>query len=72
MRQALGAPSLADEVVTRWSVVSATLGRRVAAVGLGGVAVEGLAIAVDETGRLVVETVDGPIAVACDEVEHLR
>jgi hypothetical protein len=34
--------------------------------------VEGFAIAVDATGRLVVETVDGPVAVASEEVEHLR
>jgi len=72
MRQALGAPSLADDVVTRWSAVSATLGRRVAAVGLDGTRLEGLAIAVDATGRLFAETVDGPIAVASDAVEHLR
>jgi BirA family biotin operon repressor/biotin-[acetyl-CoA-carboxylase] ligase len=58
--------------VSRWSAVSATLGRRVAAVGLDGTRLEGLAIAVDATGRLVVETVDGPVAVASDDVEHLR
>ena len=72
VRQALEAPSLADEVVARWSAVSSTLGRRVAAVGLDGVRVEGLAIAADALGRLVVETADGPAAVASEEVEHLR
>jgi BirA family biotin operon repressor/biotin-[acetyl-CoA-carboxylase] ligase len=72
VRQALEAPSSADEVLARWTAVSATLGRRVAAVGVDGVRVEGLAIAVDALGRLVVETVDGPAAVASEEVEHLR
>jgi BirA family biotin operon repressor/biotin-[acetyl-CoA-carboxylase] ligase len=72
LRRTLGAPSLADDVAARWSAVSATLGRRVAAVGLDGARVEGFAIAVDATGRLVVETVDGPVAVASEEVEHLR
>ena len=73
LRHALASPaSLADEVIARWSAVSATLGRRVAADGLDGARLEGLAIAVDATGRLVVETVDGPVAVASEEVEHLR
>jgi BirA family transcriptional regulator, biotin operon repressor / biotin---[acetyl-CoA-carboxylase] ligase len=74
VRRALAAPStsLAGEVVARWSAVSATLGRRVAAVGLDGARLEGLAVAVDALGRLIVETVDGPAAVASEEVEHLR
>lgn len=72
VRQALEAPSLADEVLARWSAVSATLGRRVAAVGVDGVRHEGLAVAVDQLGRLVVETVGGSAAVASEEVEHLR
>jgi BirA family biotin operon repressor/biotin-[acetyl-CoA-carboxylase] ligase len=74
VREALAGPStsLADDVVARWSAVSATLGRRVAAVGHDGVRLEGLAVAVDALGRLVVETADGPSAVASEEVEHLR
>lgn len=74
VRQALEAPSesLAGEVVPRWSAVSATLGRRVAAVGLDGVRLEGIAVAVDALGRLIVETGDGPVGVASEEVEHLR
>jgi BirA family biotin operon repressor/biotin-[acetyl-CoA-carboxylase] ligase len=72
VRQALASPSesLAGEVVG--SAVSATLGRRVAAVGVDGVRHEGLAIAVDPLGRLVVETVDGSVTMASEEVEHLR
>lgn len=74
VRQALAAPpaSFAGEVIARWSAVSATLGRRVAAVGFDGARLEGLAIAVDGFGRLIVETVDGPASVASEEVEHLR
>ena len=74
MRQALAGPpaSLAAEAVARWSAVSATLGHRIAAAGLDGVRLEGLAVAVDALGRLVVETVDGPAAVASEEIEHLR
>lgn len=63
---------LAAEVVARWSEVSSTLGRVVSAVGTDGVRREGLAIAVDASGRLVLETADGPAAVASHEVEHLR
>ena len=63
---------LAAEVVSRWSGVSCTLGRLVAAVGTDGVRREGVAVAVDASGRLVLETTDGPAAVASDEVEHLR
>jgi BirA family biotin operon repressor/biotin-[acetyl-CoA-carboxylase] ligase len=63
---------LATEVVARWSAVSSTLGRRVAAVGTDGARKEGVAIAVDASGRLVLETVDGPAAVASDEIDHLR
>lgn len=74
LRHALASPpaSWADDVIARWSAVSATLGRRVAAVRLGGVRLEGLAVAVDALGRLIVETVDGPAAVSSEEVEHLR
>ena len=72
--EALASPpeSLAGEVVARWSAVSATLGRRVAVVGLDGARLEGLAASVDALGRLIVETVDGPAAVVSEEVEHLR
>jgi BirA family transcriptional regulator, biotin operon repressor / biotin---[acetyl-CoA-carboxylase] ligase len=74
LRHGLDAPpeSFAADVGARWTAVSATLGRRVVALGVDGTRREGLAIAVDGLGRLVVETSDGPSAVASDEVEHLR
>ena len=72
VRQSLEAPSFAEDVVARWSDVAATLGRRVAAAGVDGTRLEGLAIAVDALGRLIVETVDGRAAVASEQVEHLR
>ncbi len=56
----------------RWSTISATLGRRVTAVAADGVRRRGTAVAIDRAGRLVVETDDGPVAVASDEIEHLR
>jgi hypothetical protein len=44
----------------------------VSAVGTDGVRREGVAIAVDASGRLVLETADGPAAVVSYEIEHLR
>ena len=67
-----GPGELASVVVPRWSAVSATLGRRVAVVTLDGNRREGLASALDDRGRLLLRTDDGPIAVASDEIEHLR
>jgi len=63
---------MADETIARWSAVSATLGRAVAATGIDGIRHEGLAVAIDATGRLTVETPRGRVSVASDEVEHLR
>ncbi|HET9311062.1 MAG TPA: biotin--[acetyl-CoA-carboxylase] ligase [Actinomycetota bacterium] len=63
---------LPEAVVARWSAVSATLGRRVAAVGTDGTRHEGEAVEIDRSGRLVIETGEGEAVVASDEVEHLR
>ena len=73
-RQAYGVPParLAAEVVARWSKVSASLGRLVAAVGVDGERREGLAVSIDRSGRLVLDTPSGTVAVASDEIEHLR
>jgi BirA family biotin operon repressor/biotin-[acetyl-CoA-carboxylase] ligase len=58
-------------VLSVWREVSATLGRRVRATTVGGEAVEGLAVDVDEAGALLVETDDGLRAVAFGEIAHL-
>jgi BirA family biotin operon repressor/biotin-[acetyl-CoA-carboxylase] ligase len=63
---------LPSVVISRWAAVSATLGRRVAVVTIDGARREGLASALDDRGRLLLRTDDGPIAVASDDIEHLR
>ncbi len=68
----LEAHELSETVIARWSAVSDTLGRRVAAVATDGTRREGRAVAVDARGGLVIETGDGQMVVASDEVEHLR
>jgi BirA family biotin operon repressor/biotin-[acetyl-CoA-carboxylase] ligase len=69
---AMPAAAFDDAVVGRWSTISATLGRLVTAVAADGVRRRGTAVAVDRAGRLVVETDDGPVAIASDDIEHLR
>jgi len=69
---AMPSPTFDDAVVGRWSTISATLGRRVTAVAADGVRRRGTAVAIDRSGRLVVETAEGPVAVSSDEIEHLR
>jgi len=69
---AMPSPAFDDAVVGRWSTISATLGRRVTAVAADGVRRRGTAVAIDRSGRLVVETAEGPVAVSSDEIEHLR
>lgn len=68
----VSADRLAGEVTARWTAASSTLGRAVRATGLDGRVREGVAIAVDASGRLLLETADGPVAVASDDIEHLR
>ena len=68
----LEAQELSETAIARWSAVSDTLGRRVAAVATDGTRREGRAVAVDARGGLVIETGDGQMVVASDEVEHLR
>ena len=65
--EAAGRRVLADEVRRR----CATLGQRVR-VTLGGEELIGLAAAIDDAGRLVVETAAGPRAVSAGDVVHLR
>ncbi|HEX5950323.1 MAG TPA: biotin--[acetyl-CoA-carboxylase] ligase [Actinomycetota bacterium] len=65
-------PAFAEEVVERYRAVCATLGRRVRATTTGGRVVEGDAVGVDQVGRLIVRTEDGPTVVGFGEIEHLR
>jgi BirA family biotin operon repressor/biotin-[acetyl-CoA-carboxylase] ligase len=62
-----GRRTLADEVRRR----CATLGQPVR-VDLPGEELVGLAVAIDDAGRLVVETVSGPRLVSAGDVVHLR
>jgi len=68
----LPAHELPGHVRVRWSAVSATLGRDVAALASDGVRRHGVAVEIDEIGRLVLDTADGRIVVAADDIEHLR
>ena len=65
--EASGRAALADEVRRR----CATLGRPVR-VTLAGEQFTGLAVAIDDTGHLVVETASGPRSVTAGDVVHLR
>jgi BirA family biotin operon repressor/biotin-[acetyl-CoA-carboxylase] ligase len=49
-----------------------TLGKRVRVAVPAGDPVEGTAVDIDPTGRLVVETADGPVAVGAGDVVHVR
>jgi BirA family biotin operon repressor/biotin-[acetyl-CoA-carboxylase] ligase len=66
-------PGFAGDIVRRWTERSATIGRRVAAVDGSGHRLEGLAVALDTKGGLLLETIDGERrTVTSDEVVHLR
>jgi BirA family biotin operon repressor/biotin-[acetyl-CoA-carboxylase] ligase len=65
------AKSFADDVTTRWRTVAATLGRRVLATTTGGGSVEGVAVDLDRSGGLVVETDRGREVVTFGALEHL-
>lgn len=67
LQEPAGGRALLDELRRH----SATLGRRVRVLTPGG-AVDGDATDLSEDGRLVVETVDGPIRVAAGDCHHLR
>lgn len=60
-----------EPLLAAWRSRSATLGRWVR-VDLGREEIEGVATGVTDTGRLVVETVDGPRHVTVGDVVHLR
>jgi BirA family biotin operon repressor/biotin-[acetyl-CoA-carboxylase] ligase len=61
-----------DEIVLRWRAVSQTLGRRVEATTVAGDVARGIAVDLDGTGALLIETPGGPVRVASGEIEHLE
>jgi BirA family biotin operon repressor/biotin-[acetyl-CoA-carboxylase] ligase len=62
----------ATGVIARWTAVASTLGREVAATTIGGEAIRGEAVGVDEAGSLIVRGHDGAeTAVGFGEVRHL-
>ncbi len=67
LEEAAGRRALADEVRHR----CATLGQRVRVI-LAGEELIGVGVALDDAGRLVVETAAGPRAVSAGDVVHLR
>ncbi len=61
----------ADEIVPRWRAVSRTLGRRVEATTVDGDVARGVAVDIDDTGALLIDTEVGPARVAFGDIEHL-
>jgi BirA family biotin operon repressor/biotin-[acetyl-CoA-carboxylase] ligase len=62
----------ADDVVSRWTAVADTIGRRVEATAGDGRRVAGEAVSLDHRGGLVVRTADGSVTVSTGEIQHLR
>jgi BirA family biotin operon repressor/biotin-[acetyl-CoA-carboxylase] ligase len=60
-----------DQIVPRWRAVSGTLGRRVEATTVGGDVARGVAVDIDDTGALLIDSDVGPARVAFGEIEHL-
>jgi BirA family transcriptional regulator, biotin operon repressor / biotin---[acetyl-CoA-carboxylase] ligase len=65
------AETFADDVTTRWRTVAATLGRRVLATTTDGPSVEGVAVDLDRSGGLVIDTDRGRETVTFGALEHL-
>jgi BirA family transcriptional regulator, biotin operon repressor / biotin---[acetyl-CoA-carboxylase] ligase len=64
--------AFADEVVSRWTAVADTIGRRVEATAKDGRRIAGVATGVDRRGGLVVRTPGGAVTVSTGEIVHLR
>jgi BirA family transcriptional regulator, biotin operon repressor / biotin---[acetyl-CoA-carboxylase] ligase len=60
-----------EEIIERWRAVSHTLGRTIQGTTVDGGPVRGVAVDLDETGALLVETDAGRLRVAFGEVQHL-
>lgn len=68
----LGGDAAAARLQTSYSESCVTVGRQVRAELPGGAVLEGEAVRVDESGRLVVRTSDGETAVGAGDVVHVR
>jgi BirA family transcriptional regulator, biotin operon repressor / biotin---[acetyl-CoA-carboxylase] ligase len=60
-----------EEIIERWRAVSHTLGRTIQGTTVDGGSVRGVAVDLDETGALLVDTDAGRRRVAFGEVQHL-
>ena len=69
---ATGGDAEACGLASAYRAACRTLGQSVSVTALTGRAVTGTAVAIDETGRLVVETGSGTTAIGAGDVEHLR
>lgn len=67
----LGAVDLGESPLERYRRACVTIGTVVAVEAPGG-RIEGRAVAIDDTGRLMVETSDGPVTVTSGDVVRLR
>ena len=70
--RASGGDATACGLRAAYTARSATIGREVRAVLPGGGEVTGTATEIDEAGRLVLRTADGPRAIAAGDILHLR
>jgi BirA family transcriptional regulator, biotin operon repressor / biotin---[acetyl-CoA-carboxylase] ligase len=59
------------EIRSRWRAVSDTLGRHVEATTVSGAVARGVAVDLDETGALLVDSTDARVRVASGEIHHL-
>lgn len=71
-RDRVEAASFPSGVLGEYRRRSATVGKRVRVTMNAGASVEGLAVAIDDGGRLVLRTEDGDLLIDAGDVEHLR
>lgn len=66
------ATGAADSAAAAYRQLCATLGAPVRVTGVGGAALEGIAVDLDPSGQLLLQTADGVRAVGAGDVEHVR
>jgi BirA family biotin operon repressor/biotin-[acetyl-CoA-carboxylase] ligase len=60
-----------EEILDRWRAVSHTLGRTIQGTTVGGDPVRGVAVDLDETGALLVDTDAGRLRIGFGQIRHL-